>query len=221
MSNRRRALRTILGNNLRWKELLFWTLLLSAFQSLESGQLRRQVTGVIETIAFATVAISSLGNLDGLGLEFICWNSIGLRGATVSMAAGFSAGGMVVMVARLSHQALGVNSGWNNVGLAVVLGPVVEEVVFRGYCMTAALHLARRRSRARRNWVAVGAVAVIFMVAHGGRLGITPVQLCCIAVTGTLYGIIRIRQQSTAAAVLAHGCYNLALYLAFWVGLSV
>jgi membrane protease YdiL (CAAX protease family) len=220
MSNRHRALRSILGNELRWKELLYWILLLSAFQSLASSEFRRQVTGVVETIAFATVAISSLGKLDGLGLEFICWQPIGLRGATVSMAAGFSAGGMVVMVALLSHQALGVKSGWNYVSLAVVLGPVVEEVVFRGYCMTAALHLARRPSRTARNWVAVTAVALIFMAAHGARLGITPVQLCCIAVTGTLYGMIRLRQQSTVAAVLAHGCYNLALYVAFWVGLS-
>jgi len=220
MSNRHRALCTILGNELRWKELLFWTLLLAAFQSLESAQLRRQEMGVVETIAFATVAISSLGKLDGLGLEFICWKPVGLRGATVSMAAGFSAGGVVAMVALLSHQALGVNSGWNNVGLAVVLGPVVEEVVFRGYCMTAALHLVSERFRIGRNWVAASVVALIFMAAHAGRLGVTPVQLFCIAVTGTLYGIIRIRQQSTVAAVLAHGCYNLALYVAFWVGFS-
>ena len=220
MSNRHRALRTVLGNDLRWKELLFWTLLLAAFQSLESAQWRMQVTGVVETIAFATVAISSLGKLDGLGLEFICWKQIGLRGAAVSLAAGFSAGGIVVMVALLSHQAVGVNNGWNKVSLAVVLGPVVEEVVFRGYCMTAALHLARGTSPTTRNWVSVTAVALIFMAAHGARVGVTPVQLCCIAVTGTLYGIIRIRQQSTVAAVLAHGCYNLALYVAFWVGLS-
>ena len=86
--------------------------------------------------------------------------------------------------------------------------------------MTAALHLAREWSRTRRNWLAVGGVALIFMLSHGGRLGITTVQLCCIAVTGTFYGVIRIRQQSTVAAVLAHGSYNLALYVAFWVGLS-
>ena len=220
MLNRHRSLRSLSANELRWKELLFWSLLLAAFQSLESVQLRRQVTGVVETVAFVGVAISALGKLDGLGLEFICWKPIGLRGATVSMATGFTAGALVVMVALLCHQALGVSGGWNKVGLAVVLGPVVEEVVFRGYCITAALHLARGQSRTRRNSVAVGAVAVIFMVAHSERLGITPVQLCCIVVTGTLYGIIRLRQQSTVAAVLAHGCYNLALYMAFWIGFS-
>jgi membrane protease YdiL (CAAX protease family) len=221
MLNRHRALRSISRKELRWKELLFWTLLLAAYQSLESGQLRRQITGFVEAIAFVAVAISSLGKLDGLGLEFICWKPIGFRGATVSMAIGFSAGALVVLVALLFHQALGVDSGWNKVALAIVLGPVVEEVIFRGYCMTAALRLlARGRSGSRRNCLAVGAVALIFMLAHGGRLGITTVQLCCIVVTGTLYGIIRLRQQSTVAAVLAHGCYNLVLYMAFWIGLS-
>jgi len=221
MSNRHRALRILSGNALRWKELLFWTLLLAAFQSLESAQLRRQITGALETIAFVALATSAAGNLEGLGLEFICWKPIGCRGAAVSIASGTSAGWLVVMIALLSRQAVGVDSGWNKIVLAVVLGPVVEEVVFRGYCMTAVLHLTRVRTGARRNWVAVCAVALIFMVAHSGRLGVTPVQLCCIAGTGTLYGIIRIRQQSTIAAVLAHGCYNLALYAAFWIGLSV
>ena len=217
--NRHHDLRAI-GNGLRWKELLFWTLLLTAFKSLGSSQWRRQIAGIGETIAFVAVAISSAGKLDGLGLEFICWKPIGIRNAAVSMASGFSAGGIVVLIALLCHQTLGADGGWNKVALAVVLGPVVEEVIFRGYCMTAAIHLARGWSTTRRNGLAAVGVALIFMLAHAGRLGITSVQLCCTAATGTLYGIIRLRQQSTVAAVLAHSCYNLALYLAFWIGVS-
>ena len=57
-------------------------------------------------------------------------------------------------------------------------------------------------------------------LAHGWRPGTTAIQLCCIAVTGTLYGFIRLRHRSTVAAVLAHGSYNLAVYVAFWAGLS-
>ena len=221
MLNCNRALRAISGKEIRWKELLFWTLLLAAFQSLESERCRTQLAGIAETIAFVAVATSSAGKLDGLGLEFICWNPIALRGAAVSMAIGFSAGGMVAMFALLCHQALGIDPGWNKAALAVVLGPVVEEVIFRGYCMAAALCLFRRVPTAGRDWLAVGGVALIFMVAHRGRLGITTVQLCCIAVTGILYGIVRLRQQSTVAAVLAHGSYNLALYVAFCFGLSL
>ena len=53
------------------------------------------------------------------------------------------------------------------------------------------------------------------MLLHGWRPGTTSIQLCCLVVTGTVYGFIRLRQQSTVAAVLAHSCYNLALYLVF------
>jgi membrane protease YdiL (CAAX protease family) len=220
MLNRHRAFRAISGRELRWREVLFWTLLLAAFQSLESMEWRRQTMGVVEAVSFLAVAISSVGELDGLGLEFTGWNPIGFRGVTVSVMVGFLAGGAAVMVALRCHQAIGAASGWNKVALAVILGPVVEEVVFRGYLMAAALHLARRCSRTKRIWLSITGVALIFMLAHGGRPGTTAIQLCCIAATGTLYGIIRVRQQSTVAAVLAHGCYNLALYLAFWGGLS-
>jgi membrane protease YdiL (CAAX protease family) len=219
MLNRQRVFQAIVGRELRWRELLFWTLLLAAFQSLESAEWRRQM-GVVETIAFLYVAISSAGKLDGLGLEFTCWHPIGLRAVTVSVATGLVAGGIVVMVALCYHQPLGTDPGWRWVALAVILGPVVEEMIFRGYVMTAALQFERRFFRTQRGWASIIAVAVIFMFAHGARPGTTWIQRCCILVTGTVYGIIRLRQQSTVAAVLAHGCYNLALYMSVWTGLS-
>jgi len=220
MLNRRRMIRAMFGREVRWRELLFWTLLLGAFQSLESAEYRRQVMGIAETAAFLFVAISSASKLDGLGLEFTSWNRIGFRAAAASVAAGIAAGGAVVIVALRCHQPLGTESRWNHVILAVILGPVVEELVFRGYLMTAALRLAQRFSMTGQNWPAVIAVALIFMFAHRARSGTTGTQLFCMAATGTVYGFIRLRQHSTVAAVLAHGCYNLALYLSFWIGVS-
>lgn len=220
MSNRQCVFQVIVGRELRWREILFWTLLLAAFQSLESTEWRRQMMGVVETIVFLYVAISSAGKLDGLGLEFTCWHPIGLRAATASVATGLVAGGIVVMVALCCHQPLGADTGWQWVVLAVVLGPVVEEVVFRGYFMTAALQFERRFFRTQRGWASIIAVAVIFMFAHGARPGTAWIQRCCIVVTGTVYGVVRLRQQSTVAAVLAHSCYNLALYMSYWIGLS-
>ena len=92
-------------------------------------------------------------------------------------------------------------------------------MVFRGYLLTAALLLERRVFKTERNWPSVG-VAVIFMLCHSARADSTWIQLCCILLTGTLYGFTRLRLQSTVAAVLAHGCYNLALYLSCWTGFS-
>jgi membrane protease YdiL (CAAX protease family) len=220
MLKRQRVFQATVGRELRWREILFWTLLLAAFQSLETAEWRRQMMGVVETIAFLCVAISSAGKLDGLGLEFTCWHPIGLRAITVSVATGLVAGGIVVMVALCCRQPLGADTGWQWVALAVILGPVVEEVVFRGYLMTAALQLERRFFRTQRGWPSIIVVAVIFMFAHGARSGTTWIQRCCIVATGTVYGIIRQRQQSTVAAVLAHSSYNLALYMSFWIGLS-
>jgi len=218
--NRRVIVRAIAGRELRWRELLFWVLLLAAFQSLEAGEVRRQTIGVLEAVAFFVVAIPSAGKLDGLGLEFISWSPIGFRAAAVSLATGLLAGGMVVMVALRSHQSLGAERGWNQVILAIILGPIIEEVVFRGYLLTAALLLERRLSKTWRNWPSVIGVALIFMFAHIARPGSTYSQLCCITGTGAAYGFIRIHQKSTVGAALAHGCYNLALYLSVWIGLS-
>ena len=220
MLNHQRVIRALIGRAVHWRELLFWTFLLAAFQSLESSDDRRRIMGMVETVAFLVVAVRSAGKLDGLGLEFTNWNPIDFASARVSVAAGFLAGGAVVAVALRCHQPLGADSSWNRVVLAVILGPVVEEMVFRGYLMTAALRLVRAVSTPQRNWIAVVGAALIFMLAHGWRPGTTTIQLCCLVVTGTVYGFIRLRQQSTVAAVLAHSCYNLALYLSFWGGLS-
>jgi membrane protease YdiL (CAAX protease family) len=111
-------------------------------------------------------------------------------------------------------------SGWNGVVLAVILGPVVEEVVFRGYLMAAGLQLERRLFRKAGGWASVVSVALVFMFAHGARTGTTGIQLICIMMTGALYGFIRLRLQSTLAPVLAHGSYNLVLFLSSWVGIS-
>jgi len=220
VQRRRGIVWAIVGRDLRWREFLFWTLLLAAFQSLEAAETRRQMMGAAETVAFLLVAIPSAGKLDGLGLEFTNWTPIGLKAVAVSLATGFLAGGTVVLVALRCHQTLGTERGWNQVILAVLLGPAVEEVVFRGYLLTAALQLERRIFKAERNWPSVIGVAVIFMLCHSGRAGSTWIQLCCISLTGTLYGFTRLRMQSTVAAVLAHGCYNLALYLSCWTGIS-
>ena len=129
-----------------WRELLFWMLLLPAFGALGSIRPRRQVAGLVEACAFLLVAISSAGKLKSLGLEFANWNRICRRAAASCIGAGLLAGVSIVAVARLSQQPLGTESGWNKAMLAITLGPVLEEVIFRGYLLTAALLLTRHLS---------------------------------------------------------------------------
>ena len=205
-----------------WRELLFWMLLLPAFGALESIRPRRQVAGLVEACAFLLVAISSAGKLKSLGLEFANWNRICWRAAAACIGAGLLAGVSIVAVARLSQQPLGTGSGWNRAMLAITLGPVLEEVIFRGYLLTAALLLTRHLSLSGSGSAACSilATAVVFSIAHLTTAGTTALQLCCIVLTGCLYGCLRVRHESTAAAALAHAAYNLALYLSYWCGIS-
>jgi len=203
-----------------WRELLFWMLLLPALGALGSIRPRRQIAGLIEACAFLAVAVSSAGKLKSLGLEFVAWNQVDRRGAVSSLAMGLFAGCCIVAVAGLSHQPLGTESGWNKIVLAVTLGPVLEEVIFRGYLLTAGLLLIRRLRASSSPASSIMAVAVVFSIAHLKTPGTNSLQLCCIVLTGCLYGHIRIRYRSTAAAAIAHGAYNLALYISYWCGIS-
>ena len=203
-----------------WRELLFWMLLLPAFGALGSIRLRGQIVGLIEACAFLLVAISSTGKLKSLGLEFANWNRIGTGAAVACVVAGLLAGGSIVAVASISQQPLGTEDGWNKAMLAIALGPVLEEVIFRGYLFTAALLLTRHLSPSRSATSSMIGVAFVFSIAHLTTAGTTALQLCCIVLTGYLYGWVRFRYRSTAAAALAHAAYNLALYLSYWSSLS-
>jgi len=202
-----------------WRELVFWLLLLPAFTALESIDLGRQVAGLIETCVFLVVAVSSTGKLKSLGLEFAHWNRVARSDAIVCAVAGLVAGGVIVVVASIADQPLGVERGWNKLVLAVSIGPVLEEVIFRGYLFTAAVLLSGRMPAARSPAIAIFGIAAVFSIAHLSTPSITALQLCCIGVTGSMYGYIRFHFQSTAAAALAHGMYNLALYLSHWSGI--
>ena len=203
-----------------WRELLFWMLLLPALGALGSIRPRRQIAGLIEACAFLVVAVSSAGKLKSLGLEFVAWNRVGRRGVVGSLAMGLFAGCCIVVVAGVSGQPLGTENGWNKIVLAVALGPVLEEVIFRGYLLTAGILLIGRLCPSRSPASSIVAVAVVFSMAHLTTPGTTFIQLGCIVLTGCLYGFIRFRYRSTAAAALAHSAYNLALYISYWCGIS-
>ena len=60
------------------------------------------------------------------------WSSKG-RGQWIwSLVAGFVAAGTVWAIARLFHESLGVFPRFNQLLLASVSGPIVEELLFRG-----------------------------------------------------------------------------------------
>ena len=154
-----------------WRELLFWLLLVPALQALGSTSPRREVAGGIEACGFFLVACASLGKVKALGLAFIEWNRVRRRAIAACILAGFVAGGAIVAVANLSNQPIGAESGWNRAVLAITLGPISEEVVFRGYILTAAIWLTRRMPECRGAALSILGTAILFSFAHIGRGG--------------------------------------------------
>jgi membrane protease YdiL (CAAX protease family) len=93
---------------------------------------------------------------------------------------------------------------WTGIAAAliVLLGPVLEELVCRGYLLTLLLYVAKRTALPSARAPAVIAAAVIFAAAHIWNAGITWLQLSSIASMGCLYGALRLNYRSTAQLCL-------------------
>lgn len=87
--------------------------------------------------------------------------------------------------------------------LGVVLGPVLEESLFRG-CLLPVL------ARTTGTMPAVIITAVLFALFHGPT---NLVHWVSFTATGIAYGWMRAVSRSTTAPVLMHAAYNLSVYL--------
>lgn len=85
-----------------------------------------------------------------------------------------------------------------------IVGPVCEEVVFRGGILGGMLQ------EGRRPWVAIGISALIFGVIH-----FNPVQIFCAGVMGVLLGWVYWRTRSLLPAILMHVANNLLSVLEY------
>jgi membrane protease YdiL (CAAX protease family) len=90
---------------------------------------------------------------------------------------------------------------------AVTMGPVCEELAFRGFLLP---WLARRIKPAP----AVAVTAVLFAVLHGPEYAWSWRHVVLISVAGVAFGAVRLRTGSTAAAAVVHATYNLVFFAA-------
>src|SRR5579863_9582485 len=106
--------------------------------------------------------------------------------------------------------------------LQMTLGPVLEEIVFRGYLFALVTWSFSRVAGGHRwdRWV-VAVTALVFAAVHLTQPGVSWLQMACITSTGTLYGWIRHRSGSTAPAAASHAVYNLTLYAAAGIMMAV
>ncbi len=200
-------------------------LLLGSWQLLASPGSKNGIVGAIGATAFLVFAWYNMDRLRGFGLDHAGWRSAARTDWAYAAVTGMLAGSAVFALGTVSGQNMRLSDDWRLVALQVTLGPVLEEVVFRGYLFALLMWAFRGRGDDRsRNRFVVLLAAVAFAVVHLAQPGVSWLQLACIIATGTMYGWIRCRSGSTALASASHAAYNLTLYVvtgATWLGAKV
>lgn len=198
-----------------FREVLFWLLLLGSWQFLVVPGTRNTVCGLAGTSAFLVFAYRNLGRLKGLGLAYAAWRPASRRGWLAAVASGLVAGCIVFAIGSSSGSGAVLNEDWRLAVLQVTLGPVLEEVLFRGYLFAVLVWALKSVDEDPvRDRLVVMASATVFALAHCAQPGVSWVQLACIISTGMLYGWLRHASGSTAPAAASHAVYNLTLYAA-------
>jgi membrane protease YdiL (CAAX protease family) len=90
----------------------------------------------------------------------------------------------------------------------VVLGPIFEELFFRGFLFPLL---------AKTFGAAAGIIlsALPFALLHGPQYQWAWQQLAVVGLSGVAFGFVRYRTGSTAASTILHSCYNLTQFVAF------
>ncbi len=95
-----------------------------------------------------------------------------------------------------------------------VFGPVFEELVFRGF-------LFPLLARSLGPWLGILLAATPFALVHGSQYHWSWQHLTVVGLAGVVFGLVRYKTGSTAAATLAHTGYNATLFVGFLVQKSI
>jgi membrane protease YdiL (CAAX protease family) len=198
--------------------LVLVALLLTTFTTLGVG-----FKLVLPQTVFYALALGCLGALFRFRYDQPLWRSLGWRpvsfGVTVSSS---FAGLLLALILSLLGSALhtpeiplpfqqmpGDRTTIILLGiLVVILGPLCEELAFRGFLMP----LLIRSLGAAAGIVATG---VIFGCAHGYEYQWSWRHIVLISTAGSIFGWARYKTGSTAAAAFMHATFNLTQFAAF------
>jgi membrane protease YdiL (CAAX protease family) len=93
---------------------------------------------------------------------------------------------------------------------AVVLGPLFEELLFRGFLLPLL-------QRSLGPWPAIVLAATGFALLHGQQYQWAWQQLLVVGLAGVAFGYARYKTGSTAAGALLHGGYNLTYFVGYLI----
>jgi uncharacterized protein len=92
----------------------------------------------------------------------------------------------------------------------VVLAPVFEELVFRGFLFPLIAQSAGP-------WVGIALTAIPFALLHGAQYAWAWQQITIIGIAGVAFGFVRYKSGTTAASSLLHAAYNLTGFAGYIV----
>ncbi|MDL5051758.1 CPBP family intramembrane metalloprotease [Oscillatoria amoena NRMC-F 0135] len=168
-------------------------------------------TAVACTLGLLWLMWSLQGKLTTHGFEFLNWHPVSRASIGIAFIAGMTAG---LIAAYVFHDyGRSASPAFTEVWLAITIGPLFEELVFRGYLFWAVGTLLQRLAPPLRPVTTIW-VAALFSLAHAPKPGITDTQLAAIFGTGLLYGLLRQRSGSTVPPVIAHMVFNALIYMA-------
>jgi CAAX protease family protein len=112
---------------------------------------------------------------------------------------------MELMKGRLSLTTMGI--------FAVTLGPLCEEIVFRGFYLP-------RLAKSLGVVTGVLITSVVFALMHGPQYAWSWRHILLITAAGAAFCVVRLKTNSTAAATVMHATYNLTFFIAYIVQLE-
>src|SRR5467141_5330232 len=121
----------------------------------------------------------------------------------VALVGGIGLGIAVDIIAHVTTPTTHVIHLWNLILLDALLGPIIEESLFRG-CLLPVV------AGTTGPTIGIAATAALFATLHPIS---SFVQWLCFLATGTAFGWIRVRSGSTTASTLTHAIYNATLFL--------
>jgi len=164
-----------------------------------------RLVGIFAVLLIA--GISVLMSVAGLRQWYACpalralgWTVPGPRFLVIAIISGLAAAFAVVVVARAAGISI-IRDPAATAVLTVTIGPIVEELFFRGFLQTCLSAITGAIP-------AVIITAICFAAIHGPE---TLLRFSCFTVTGAAYGFLRLRSGSVAASTLMHSTYNFAL----------
>jgi membrane protease YdiL (CAAX protease family) len=91
-----------------------------------------------------------------------------------------------------------------------VIGPVFEELIFRGFLFPLV-------ARSAGPWAGILLTAIPFALVHGSQYSWTWQHLTLVGLAGAVFGFVRYKTGSTAASTLVHTGYNATFFIEFMI----